>query len=101
MDTMAEDFGHSDADIEMRVLTPEDITQPNLDACDEVENLRNRCRPVPYGLLISDINPAPSQFFTYYKVYYTVFISVAVAQTLVKHSSVATISHTVKLDSTS
>lgn len=49
MDTVAEDFGHPDADVEMRVLTPEDVTRPNLDASDEVENLRNRCKPVTYG----------------------------------------------------
>lgn len=42
MDTVTEDFARSDVDAEMTVLTPEDITEQNIDAGDEVENLRNR-----------------------------------------------------------
>lgn len=46
MDSVTEDFARSDADTEMTVLTPEDITEESLDVSDEVENLRNRCRSV-------------------------------------------------------
>lgn len=42
MDTLTEDFARSDVDTEMTVLQPEDITEQNLEAGDEVENLRNR-----------------------------------------------------------
>lgn len=42
MDTLTVDFGRSDVDTEMRVLTPEDITEHNIEAGDDVENLRNR-----------------------------------------------------------
>ncbi|XP_040915590.1 cardiomyopathy-associated protein 5 [Toxotes jaculatrix] len=44
MDTVTEDFARSDVDAEMTVLTPEDVTEQNLDAADEVENLRNSLR---------------------------------------------------------
>ncbi|XP_029371892.1 cardiomyopathy-associated protein 5 isoform X2 [Echeneis naucrates] len=44
MDALAEDFGHSDADAEMTALTPEEFVEPNVDASDEVENLRNSLR---------------------------------------------------------
>ncbi|XP_018549784.1 cardiomyopathy-associated protein 5 [Lates calcarifer] len=46
MDTVTEDFARSDVDAEMTVLTPEDITEQNIDAGDEVENLRNSLREV-------------------------------------------------------
>lgn len=42
MDTVREDLARSDVDAEMTVLSPEDITEQNLDGSDEVENLRNR-----------------------------------------------------------
>lgn len=42
MDTLTEDFGRSDVDTEMRVLTPEDITEQHFEVGDDVENLRNR-----------------------------------------------------------
>ncbi|XP_023279758.1 cardiomyopathy-associated protein 5-like [Seriola lalandi dorsalis] len=54
MDTVTEDFGHSEADAEMRVLTPEDITEPNLDASDDVENLRNSLREAVHN---DDVRP--------------------------------------------
>lgn len=44
MDTLTEDFAPSDVDTEMTVLTPEDITDQNPDASDDVENLRNSLR---------------------------------------------------------
>ncbi|AWP00701.1 putative cardiomyopathy-associated protein 5-like [Scophthalmus maximus] len=44
MDSVTEDFARSDADTEMTVLTPEDITEESLDVSDEVENLRNSLR---------------------------------------------------------
>ncbi|XP_034458403.1 cardiomyopathy-associated protein 5 [Hippoglossus hippoglossus] len=46
MDSVTEDFARSDVDGEMTALTPEDITEENLDASDEVENLRNSLREV-------------------------------------------------------
>lgn len=46
MDTLTEDFARSDVDTEMTVLTPEDITEQNLEASDDVENLRNRYKSV-------------------------------------------------------
>nr|XP_019937922.1 PREDICTED: cardiomyopathy-associated protein 5-like isoform X1 [Paralichthys olivaceus] len=46
MDSVTEDLARSDVDAEMMVLTPEDITEENLDACDDVENLRNSLREV-------------------------------------------------------
>lgn len=42
MDALTEDLARADVDTEMTVLTPEDITEQNLGASDEVENLRNR-----------------------------------------------------------
>ncbi|KAG7499757.1 hypothetical protein JOB18_048387 [Solea senegalensis] len=44
MDTVTEDFERSDVDAEMMVLTPEDITEKNLGASDEVEDLQNSLR---------------------------------------------------------
>lgn len=46
MDTLTEDFVRSDVDTDMTVLQPEDITEQNLEAGDEVENLRNRYKSV-------------------------------------------------------
>lgn len=46
MDPSAEDIAGTDVDTEMTVLQPEDITQQNPDASDEVENLRNRYKAV-------------------------------------------------------
>ncbi len=50
MDTVTEALPGSDMDAEMTVLTPADVTEQNLDASDEVEDLRNR-----YKSVISDI----------------------------------------------
>lgn len=44
MDPATEDSAQSDADPEMTVLTPEDITEQNLYVGDEVETLRNSLR---------------------------------------------------------
>ncbi|XP_070707258.1 cardiomyopathy-associated protein 5 [Pempheris klunzingeri] len=44
MDALTEDLARSDVDTEMTVLTPEDITEQNLEASDEVEHLRNSLR---------------------------------------------------------
>lgn len=46
MDTLTEDFARSDVDTEMTVLQPEDVAEQNLEAGDEVENLRNRYKSV-------------------------------------------------------
>lgn len=46
MDSLTEDFAHSNVDSEMTVLQPEDITEQNLEGSDDVENLRNRYEPV-------------------------------------------------------
>lgn len=44
MDALTEEAGRADVDVdaEMTALTPEDVTGQNLEASDEVENLRNR-----------------------------------------------------------
>ncbi|XP_029025938.1 cardiomyopathy-associated protein 5 [Betta splendens] len=44
MDPSADDFAGADVDTEMTVLQPEDVTQQNLEASDEVESLRNSLR---------------------------------------------------------
>ncbi|XP_026152446.1 cardiomyopathy-associated protein 5 [Mastacembelus armatus] len=44
MDTLTEDFARSDADDEMTVLHPEDITEQNVNPGDEVEDLQNSLR---------------------------------------------------------
>ena len=46
MDALTEEVAPSDVDPEMTALTPEDFTGQNLEASDEVENLRNRYRSV-------------------------------------------------------
>lgn len=46
MDALTEDVARSDMDTEMTALTPEDITEQNLEGSDEVEILRNRYRSV-------------------------------------------------------
>ncbi|XP_037608197.1 cardiomyopathy-associated protein 5 [Sebastes umbrosus] len=44
MDALTEEAGRADVDAEMTALTPEDVTGQNLEASDEVENLRNSLR---------------------------------------------------------
>ncbi|KAF1377803.1 hypothetical protein PFLUV_G00204530 [Perca fluviatilis] len=44
MDALTEDVARSDMDTEMTALTPEDITEQNLEGSDEVEILRNSLR---------------------------------------------------------
>ncbi|KAM4528179.1 uncharacterized protein PAE49_000119 [Odontesthes bonariensis] len=44
MDTVSADFTRSDADPEMTMLTPDDVTGQDTDVGDEVENLRNSLR---------------------------------------------------------
>ncbi|KAL3041946.1 hypothetical protein OYC64_020007 [Pagothenia borchgrevinki] len=54
MDALTEEVAPSDVDPEMTALTPEDFTGQNLEASDEVENLRNSLREV-----VSDDNVQP------------------------------------------
>ncbi|KAI3362115.1 hypothetical protein L3Q82_012434, partial [Scortum barcoo] len=44
MDVLTKDLARADADTEMTMLTPEDITEQNPGASDEVEDLRNSLR---------------------------------------------------------
>lgn len=42
MDTLTEDLARSDVEAEMTMLGVEDAAEQNVEASDEVENLRNR-----------------------------------------------------------